>query len=55
MYWVKVQAKVLCTHPSPMHSLFPGGRAIKQIHGQRESIFYQSIFYTGGRGIVYFV
>jgi hypothetical protein len=35
----EVQAKVLCSHPSLMHSLFPCGRVIKQIHGRWEYFF----------------
>jgi len=42
----QVQAKVLCPHPSPMHSLFPHGRTIKQIHGPWESIFFIKQYFT---------
>jgi hypothetical protein len=42
----QVQAKVLCPHPSPMHSLFPRGGAIKQIHGRPESIFFIHQYFT---------
>jgi len=52
----QVQAKVLCPHPSLMHSLFPRGRAIDtNPWAMRIYFFYQTIFYMGGRGIVYFV
>jgi hypothetical protein len=51
----QVQAKVLCPHPSPciVSSLLE--EPLNKSVGHENLFFYETIFYMGGRGIVYFI